>query len=118
MHNLVFARSKVRYVIDLFTRLLSGTTRLRTCLRTLCHPTCVASIVAADILLDYKNISLIKTYFHQSGLSADAEQHSVHKTKEEGDKAEEDEIDEAHEWALKPKDENEKSGLVKESGKY
>ena len=43
---------------------------------------------------------------------------SVHKTKEEGDKAEEDEIDEAPEWALKPKAENEKNGLVKESGKY
>ncbi|KAF2853810.1 RmlC-like cupin [Plenodomus tracheiphilus IPT5] len=43
---------------------------------------------------------------------------SVHKTKEEGDKAEEDEIDEAPEWSLKPKAENEKSGLVKESGKY
>ncbi|CAN9312021.1 unnamed protein product [Alternaria alternata] len=35
-----------------------------------------------------------------------------------GDKAEEDEIDEAPEWALKPKAENEKNGLVKESGKY
>jgi hypothetical protein len=43
---------------------------------------------------------------------------SVHKTKEEGDKAEEDEIDEAPEWSLKPKEENEKNGLVKESGKY
>ncbi|KAF1945666.1 RmlC-like cupin [Clathrospora elynae] len=43
---------------------------------------------------------------------------SVHKTKEEGDKAEDDEIDEAPEWALKPKAENEKTGLVKESGKY
>ncbi|KAI8938907.1 hypothetical protein NX059_004764 [Plenodomus lindquistii] len=43
---------------------------------------------------------------------------SVHKTKEEGDKAEDDGIDEAPEWSLKPKKENEHSGLVKESGKY
>jgi hypothetical protein len=43
---------------------------------------------------------------------------SVHKTKEEGDKAEEDEIDEAPEWSLKPKVENERNGLVNESGKY
>jgi hypothetical protein len=43
---------------------------------------------------------------------------SVHKTKDEGDKAEEDEIDEAPEWSLKPKEENEKNGLVKETGKY
>ncbi|KAI4931175.1 hypothetical protein J4E85_003764 [Alternaria conjuncta] len=43
---------------------------------------------------------------------------SVHKTKEEGDKAEEDEVDEAPEWALRGKGENEKEGLVKESGKY
>ncbi|KAF2134687.1 RmlC-like cupin [Dothidotthia symphoricarpi CBS 119687] len=43
---------------------------------------------------------------------------SVHKTKEEGDKAEDDEIDEAPEWALKPKAENEKSGEVREDAKY
>ncbi|EDU41490.1 mannose-6-phosphate isomerase [Pyrenophora tritici-repentis Pt-1C-BFP] len=43
---------------------------------------------------------------------------SVHKTKEEGDKAEEDGVDEAPEWAGRGKSENEKDGLVKESGKY
>jgi len=43
---------------------------------------------------------------------------SVHKTKEEGDKAEEDGIDEAPEWSQKSKEENEKSGEVNESGKY
>jgi hypothetical protein len=43
---------------------------------------------------------------------------SVHKTKEEGDKAEEDEIDVAPEWSQKSKEYNEKKGLVKESGKY
>jgi mannose-6-phosphate isomerase-like protein (cupin superfamily) len=43
---------------------------------------------------------------------------SVHKTKEEGDKAEEDEIDEAPEWSLKSKKENVESGEVNESGKY
>ncbi|KAJ6203166.1 hypothetical protein J3E72DRAFT_231795 [Bipolaris maydis] len=43
---------------------------------------------------------------------------SVHKNKEEGDKAEEDGIDEAPGWALRGKKENEKEGLVKESGKY
>jgi hypothetical protein len=42
----------------------------------------------------------------------------VHKTKEEGDKAEDDGIDEAPEWALRSKEVNEKEGLVKESGKY
>lgn len=43
---------------------------------------------------------------------------SVHKTKEEGDKEEEDGIDEAPAWALKPKAENERAGLVREDGKY
>ena len=43
---------------------------------------------------------------------------SVHKTKEIGDKEEEDEIDEAPEWSQKSKAENEKSGLVREDGKY
>lgn len=43
---------------------------------------------------------------------------SVHKTKEEGDKAEDDGIDEAPEWAGKSKEENVKQGLVNESGKY
>jgi putative ABC transport system ATP-binding protein len=43
---------------------------------------------------------------------------SVHKTKEEGDKEEEDEIDEAPEWSQKSKKENVDKGEVKESGKY
>jgi putative ABC transport system ATP-binding protein len=43
---------------------------------------------------------------------------SVHKTKEIGDKAEEDEIDEAPEWSQKSKTENEKAGLVRGDGKY
>ncbi|OSS49069.1 hypothetical protein B5807_05711 [Epicoccum nigrum] len=43
---------------------------------------------------------------------------SVHKTKEIGDKEEEDEIDEAPEWSQKSKTENEKAGLVSEDGKY
>lgn len=37
---------------------------------------------------------------------------SVHKTKEEGDKEEEDGIDEAPEWSQRSKAENEKLGLV------
>jgi putative ABC transport system ATP-binding protein len=43
---------------------------------------------------------------------------SVHKTKEVGDKEEEDEIDEAPEWSQKSKAENVEKGLVNESGKY
>ena len=43
---------------------------------------------------------------------------TVHKTKEEGDKEEEDGIDEAPEWSQKSKKENEDAGLVKLSGKY
>jgi putative ABC transport system ATP-binding protein len=43
---------------------------------------------------------------------------SVHKTKEEGDKAEDDEIDVAPEWSQKSKKENEDAGLINESGKY
>ena len=43
---------------------------------------------------------------------------TVHKTKEEGDKEEDDGIDEAPEWSQQSKDHNEKAGLVKESGKY
>lgn len=37
---------------------------------------------------------------------------SVHKTKEEGDKEEEDGIDVAPEWSQRSKAENEKKGLV------
>jgi uncharacterized protein YjlB len=43
---------------------------------------------------------------------------TVHKTKEEGDKEEEEGIDEAPEWAGRSKNENEAAGVVKESGKY
>lgn len=43
---------------------------------------------------------------------------SVHKTKEIGDKEEEDGIDEAPEWSQRSKKENEEKGLVNESGKY
>lgn len=43
---------------------------------------------------------------------------TVHKTKEEGDKEEDEGIDEAPEWAGRSKKENEAAGLVKESGKY
>ena len=43
---------------------------------------------------------------------------SVHKTKEEGDKEEEEGKDEAPEWARRSKRENEEKGLVRESGKY
>ena len=37
---------------------------------------------------------------------------SVHKTKEQGDKEEDDDIDVAPEWSQKSKKENEKAGLV------
>lgn len=43
---------------------------------------------------------------------------TVHKTKEEGDKEEDDGIDEAPEWSQQSKKHNEDKGLVKESGKY
>ncbi|CZR53220.1 related to AraC-like ligand binding domain protein [Phialocephala subalpina] len=43
---------------------------------------------------------------------------TVHHTKEQGDKEEEDGIDEAPGWSQKSKKENEDAGLVKESGKY
>jgi putative ABC transport system ATP-binding protein len=43
---------------------------------------------------------------------------TVHKDKEIGDKEEDEGIDEAPEWSHKSKTENEKAGLVKESGKY
>jgi len=43
---------------------------------------------------------------------------TVHQTKEEGDKEEEEGKDEAPEWASKSKAENEKSGLVRTDGKY
>jgi putative ABC transport system ATP-binding protein len=42
----------------------------------------------------------------------------VHKTKEEGDAAEEGGRDEAPAWSRKSKKENEDAGLVKLSGKY
>jgi len=43
---------------------------------------------------------------------------TVHHTKEEGDKEEDEGIDEAPEWSQKSKKENEDAGLVKISGKY
>lgn len=43
---------------------------------------------------------------------------SVHKTKEIGDKEEEDGIDEAPEWSQNSKKDNEEKGFVNESGKY
>jgi len=43
---------------------------------------------------------------------------TVHQTKEEGDRAEDEGKDEAPEWSRKPKADNEKAGLVKLSGKY
>ncbi|TGO85181.1 hypothetical protein BPOR_0423g00110 [Botrytis porri] len=43
---------------------------------------------------------------------------TVHKTKEEGDKEEDEGKDEAPAWSRKSKEENEKEGLVKLSGKY
>lgn len=43
---------------------------------------------------------------------------TVHHTKAQGDKEEEDGIDEAPEWSQKSKVDNERAGLVKLSGKY
>jgi putative ABC transport system ATP-binding protein len=43
---------------------------------------------------------------------------TVHKDKEEGDKEEDEGIDEAPGWSRKSKKENEDAGLVRESGKY
>ena len=43
---------------------------------------------------------------------------TVHSTKEEGDKEEDEGKDEAPEWARRPKGENEKSGIVRTDGKY
>ena len=43
---------------------------------------------------------------------------TVHSTKEEGDKEEDEGKDEAPEWAKRPKGENEKSGIVRTDGKY
>jgi len=43
---------------------------------------------------------------------------TVHHTKEEGDREEDEGRDEAPSWASKTKQENEESGVVKESGKY
>lgn len=43
---------------------------------------------------------------------------SIHKTKEIGDKEEEDGVDEAPEWTQRNKKENEALGLVREDGKY
>ena len=43
---------------------------------------------------------------------------TVHRTKEEGDREEEEGRDEPPEWARRSKMENEEMGLVRESGKY
>ncbi len=43
---------------------------------------------------------------------------TVHHRKKEGDKEEDEGIDEAPEWSQKSKKENEDAGLVNESGKY
>lgn len=50
---------------------------------------------------------------------AEHDSRTVHKTKEEGDKEEEEGKDEAPEWSRRSKGENEKDGLVKiEGGPY
>lgn len=43
---------------------------------------------------------------------------SVHDSKEEGDKEEEDGVDVAPEWARRSQKENKEKGLVREDGKY
>lgn len=43
---------------------------------------------------------------------------TVHKTKEQGDKEEDEGKDEAPDWSQKSKKENEEKGYVKLSGKY
>lgn len=47
---------------------------------------------------------------------AEHDPRSVHQTKEQGDEEEENGKDEAPEWSQRSKKENEKAGLVKESG--
>ncbi len=49
---------------------------------------------------------------------AEHDSKTVHKTKEEGDKEEEEGKDEAPEWAHKSMAENEKAGLVRMDAKY
>lgn len=49
---------------------------------------------------------------------AEHDPRTVHHTKEEGDKEEDEGKDEAPEWSQKSKKENEAAGLVKLSGKY
>lgn len=49
---------------------------------------------------------------------AEHDPRTVHKTKEEGDKEEDEGKDEAPEWSQKAKGENEKAGLVRTDGKY
>ncbi|MCJ1279216.1 hypothetical protein MMC21_007040 [Puttea exsequens] len=49
---------------------------------------------------------------------AEHDPRTVHQTKEEGDKEEEEGKDEAPEWSQKPKAENEKAGLVRTDAKY
>jgi len=49
---------------------------------------------------------------------AEHDTETVHHTKEEGDKEEEEGKDEAPEWSQKSKKENEDAGLVKLSGEY
>lgn len=49
---------------------------------------------------------------------AEHDPQTVHHTKDEGEKEEDEGKDEAPGWSQKSKTENEKAGLVKESGKY
>ncbi|KAH8599419.1 RmlC-like cupin domain-containing protein [Bisporella sp. PMI_857] len=49
---------------------------------------------------------------------AEHDPRTVHHTKEQGDKEEEEGKDEAPEWSRRSKKENEELGLVRESGKY
>ena len=49
---------------------------------------------------------------------AEHDPNTVHHTKEEGDKEEDEGLDQAPEWARRSKKENEDLGLVKLSGKY
>lgn len=49
---------------------------------------------------------------------AEHDAQTVHHTKEEGDKEEDEGKDEAPEWSQQSKEHNEKAGLVRISGKY
>jgi oxalate decarboxylase/phosphoglucose isomerase-like protein (cupin superfamily) len=75
-------------------------------------------VVPAGTQHQFVNIGPTPLILYTIYSPAEHDPQTVHHTKEEGDKEEDEGKDEAPKWSQMSKAHNEKEGLVKESGKY